>query len=414
MTNSDFVHGPSSEVEGVPQYITLFEKSTKTRRGGKHDRRELQGRIYMDLEMPEICPVRTLLLYQSKKTEVQKAPDFAFFLTVKQNAEKQPRKEMFWYTNSPMGVNLIGKLFTKAISKSGLDTGNRRISATSARKNLAQVGASASVPSALLSKMLGQKNLDSKVHYVANTEDIQKAASLVIARGVQGHDSEDFSSVYNDVKTSKKKNDVYEPPDTACPSESTNKETNYPVQLYQEEPQPTPGPSNAYLPQPSPGPSHAYMPQPTPGPSHAYQPNNYQSEPYHGYQSTSHSNYHPLPPPPPPHYGYYHHSPSPYYPPPPHPYYHSHPPYYSPPPPQYYHPPYQAPFYQHPSPDAPNSGQNHYSLTQNNNYSYNNWAENRDSWNGSNKMNGQPNEDSRKRVLTDISNNFTFKRPKID
>ena len=107
---------------------------------------------------------------------------------------------MFWYTNQPMGVNLIGKLFANAITNSGIDVGNRRISATSARKNLAQVGASASVPSALLSKMLGQKNLDSKVHYVSNTENIQKAASLVIARGVQGHDSEDFSSVYNDLK----------------------------------------------------------------------------------------------------------------------------------------------------------------------------------------------------------------------
>ena len=69
MTNSDFVHGPSSEVEGVPQYITLLEKATKTRRGGKHDRRELQGRIQMDLKRPELCPVRTLLLYQYIKKD---------------------------------------------------------------------------------------------------------------------------------------------------------------------------------------------------------------------------------------------------------------------------------------------------------------------------------------------------------
>ena len=407
MTNSDFVHGPSSEVEGVPQYITLLEKATKTRRGGKHDRRELQGRIQMDLKRPELCPVRTLLLYQSKKTDEQKAPNFAFFLTIKQTAEKDPKKEMFWYTNQPMGVNLIGKLFANAITNSGIDVGNRRISATSARKNLAQVGASASIPSALLSKMLGQKNLDSKVHYVSNTENIQKAASLVIARGVQGHDSEDFSSVYNDLKTSKNRTDVYEPPSTVYPSESTNEETNHPVQLYQPEPQPTPGPS------------YVSQPQPNPGPSHVYQPYDYQSEPYYGHQSTSHSNYQALPPPPPPPYayGYYHHSPPPYYPPPlpPHQHYYMHPSYYAQPPPQYPSHPYHAPFYQPPPTDAQNSGLNHYSLTQNNNYNYNNnWAENRDNWSRSEKMPSQPNEDSRKRVLTDISNNFTFKRPKID
>ena len=68
----------------------------------------------MDEEFPELCPVRTIIIYQSRKTNLQLSPTFSFFLTVKQSAEKSPNDHPHWYSNHPMGVNMISSLFKKA------------------------------------------------------------------------------------------------------------------------------------------------------------------------------------------------------------------------------------------------------------------------------------------------------------
>ena len=156
--------------------------------------------VYLDQDFPKLCPVRTLLYYQSKKTPRQLEKNFAFLLSVKQTAEKDPLKEVCWYTDHPMGVNYIGALFKNAVSKAGIDIGDKKVTATTARKNLAQSGAEGGVPSTFLSKMLAQKNMDSKLEYLTNTEETHKAASLVVNRGVHGESGTDFSAVFNDVK----------------------------------------------------------------------------------------------------------------------------------------------------------------------------------------------------------------------
>ena len=51
---------------------------------------------------------------------------------------REPAKQHYWYIDNPMGVNYIGSLFKKAIELSGVDIGEKKISGTSARKNLAQ------------------------------------------------------------------------------------------------------------------------------------------------------------------------------------------------------------------------------------------------------------------------------------
>ena len=200
ITNGDVVFGPESSIEGLPQYLSLSERITKTRRGSKNDKRDVEGRVYLDQDFPKLCPVRTLLYYQSKKTPRQLEKNFAFLLSVKQKAEKDPLKEVCWYTDHPMGVNYIGALFKNAVSKAGIDIGDKKVTATTARKNLAQSGAEGGVPSTFLSKMLAQKNMDSKLEYLTNTEETHKAASLVVNRGVHGESGTDFSAVFNDVK----------------------------------------------------------------------------------------------------------------------------------------------------------------------------------------------------------------------
>lgn len=377
MTNKDLIYGPNSDIEGIPQYITLNEKLTKTRRGGKGQTREMPGRVYMDPEYPNLCPVRTLVLYQSRKTDFQKTQDYPFFLTVKQSALKSPSKEMFWYTNSPMGVNLIGRLFTDAIKASNLDVGGKKITATSARKNLAQVGASASVPSALLSKLLGQKNLDSKINYVSNTEHTQKAACLAISRGVLGEDNQDFTTIYKDVKT----------------TNSVDSTEEYVPQGKDFEQAPSDHQSD----------NDQSQQTVLPGPSHNFGNGN-KTDPHYSGNS---GNYYP--PPPPPSYGYYQPPPPPqhfgYYPEPYYGYHHGYPPYHGhyqppyvpPPPPSYYQPPPpQFQYNQHPP--------NQYALHQYNNYSFHSGQACPDS----NQAN-----DNRKRALTDISNSFTFKKPRM-
>ena len=62
-----------------------------------------------------------------------------------------------------MGVNYISNLYKSAFEAWGINTKSEKISVTSYRKNLVQAGADSLVPATFLSKMLGQKNLDSKL-----------------------------------------------------------------------------------------------------------------------------------------------------------------------------------------------------------------------------------------------------------
>ena len=99
---------PTLDTVGIPKWIT------KTRRGGKNDTRDIDGRVYADNEHPDICSVRTLLKFQRRKTPKQIEPDQPFLWSVKPSAEKDPNKERFWYSDNRMGVNTIGGLFKKS------------------------------------------------------------------------------------------------------------------------------------------------------------------------------------------------------------------------------------------------------------------------------------------------------------
>ena len=159
---------------------------TKTRRGKPGDEREVDGRIHHDKENEDTCPVMTILRYQSRKTVEQLAPDFPFFLCVKQSAREDPIKVQKWFTKSRMGINSISKLPRDVFEPLGVDCSGERVSATSYRKLMAQCGADGGVSSVFLSKLMGQKNLDSKLSYTKNKKESHKAASLVITRRAVG------------------------------------------------------------------------------------------------------------------------------------------------------------------------------------------------------------------------------------
>ena len=196
--NKDLEFGPLLP-SGYPEFIQLSERLTKTRRGGKNQARELDGKVYLDEENPDTCPVRNIVAYQEKKTEEQLHGAMPFLLCVNLAAEANPDKYKKWYTNNRMGVNQIGTLFKKVFGDLGVDTLKEKISATSSRKQLVQAGAEAEVPGGFLSKMLGQKNLDSKLDYLRVKNDSHKAASLAISRRVTGK-SGNFSTLFKEIQ----------------------------------------------------------------------------------------------------------------------------------------------------------------------------------------------------------------------
>ena len=200
--NKDIIKGPLTS-NGEPEYLELSERITKTRRGVKNQEREIAGRVYQDSSCPEICPVKTILFYISKKTGVQNQPEFAFLLNPKLTAVKNPEKEIFWYSSNRMGKNKISKLLKDALTKAGADLSNQKITATSARKSMLQTGAMSLVPGVFLSKYAGQKSVETKLEYIKNHDETHKATSLTISRGAFGVSNQNFDKVLTNVRNDK-------------------------------------------------------------------------------------------------------------------------------------------------------------------------------------------------------------------
>ena len=199
--NQDIIEGPKDKTNPLlPVWMELAERLTKTRHGQKDCRRELEGRVYLDNEMPDICPVRTLLYYKHRKTPKQLGDDFPYFLGVKNSARKNPDGEEHWYTDLRMGRNTLAKNLKTAMERSGVDTKACKISSTSARKSMMQAGADAQVPGHTLSMLAGQSSISSKLSYLAQKQASHQAASMVINRKVSGKKTaENFSTVFDKI-----------------------------------------------------------------------------------------------------------------------------------------------------------------------------------------------------------------------
>ena len=193
--NGDLTIGPLSERTGVPQYIELAERITKTRKGNQGDERELTPRIFPDDEYPETCYVRTVMEFQKRKTPAQLKPDSPFFLTLNQGAVQDPGRYQYWYYNGIMGVHTVKALLTDALELAGIDCKVHRYSAISLRKAMLQSGVDCGVPDMHLSRLAGHKSLVSKKDYIRSSGPAHEASSLSIRRNLfhnvnKGYDEE--------------------------------------------------------------------------------------------------------------------------------------------------------------------------------------------------------------------------------
>eukprot|EP00092_Neocalanus_flemingeri_P065035 GFUD01079018.1.p1 GENE.GFUD01079018.1~~GFUD01079018.1.p1 ORF type:complete len:145 (+),score=36.56 GFUD01079018.1:1924-2358(+) len=75
----DLLYGPRRK-DGMPEWIRLSERITKTRQGNAGEEREVEPVIYPDDEYLETCSVRTVLEYQRHKTPEQLNLGAPFFL----------------------------------------------------------------------------------------------------------------------------------------------------------------------------------------------------------------------------------------------------------------------------------------------------------------------------------------------
>ena len=87
----------------------------------------------MDVDCPEICPVRTIMEYERRKPEECKGPDKFFFLGVKNIARTNPDLHPIWFANCRMGRNTLQNNLKNAMVKLGVDVKAEHISATSAQ-----------------------------------------------------------------------------------------------------------------------------------------------------------------------------------------------------------------------------------------------------------------------------------------
>ena len=199
--NDDLIFGPLSKKSGVPEWIELSERVTKTRNGNPGDERELIPRIFPDDEFPGSCYVRTVLEYQRRKTPSQRAPDAPFFLNVNPAAVKNPMQYQYWYvgTGKPgsgiMGIHMLESLLTGALEAAGVDCKLQKYSAISLRKSMLQSGVDCNVPDLHLSRLAGHKALVSKKSYINSAGVHHKTTGRVIHRqlfhGVnRGYDKE--------------------------------------------------------------------------------------------------------------------------------------------------------------------------------------------------------------------------------
>ena len=193
--NEDVIFGPEGK-GGIPEWIEISERVTKTRRGGSHSIRDLVQKVFADQENPNTCPVRTMLEFRRRKTAIQNAAGKPYFWGVKLSAEKKPESEEFWYTNTRMGTHYIAKILPNVFESIGVDVKLEHYTNTSGRKTLLEGGIEAGIPAVLLSKVAGQAAFSSLQHYVKGQEKSHKAVSLCLSRKVGAVPGVKFDEIY--------------------------------------------------------------------------------------------------------------------------------------------------------------------------------------------------------------------------
>ena len=207
LLNEDLVMSKKS-THGVPDEVTVSERVTKTRQGQKNQARDRRPVMYADHENPGICPVRTLMAYQERKTEAQRDGKQRFFLNVKQSAVRDPKKEEKWYATSPMSSKEIAKLLPNALKDIGIDTKAERLGNTSLRKSMVETLVKAQVPTVVIREKAGHESEKSMSSYAQGGSTAHKASSLIMSRTMGGKKAEKFGNTVEEVEAAEEVNEV--------------------------------------------------------------------------------------------------------------------------------------------------------------------------------------------------------------
>ena len=204
--HEDVKYGDLDE-DGWPEWVGIMERKTKTLRGGVNQKREIQATIWGEPSNRAECAVVTFKKFESHKTEDQKRDGQHLFLGIKPAAEKAPDLHPYWYITANMGKNTISHLLTDALKAANVDPKPLKISATSARKSLAQALADTNCNGTMASKVMGHKYSESKLNYTKKTREGHAAVSRAVFRRLMGKKDSDYGKIYEDI-TSKQSGEV--------------------------------------------------------------------------------------------------------------------------------------------------------------------------------------------------------------
>ena len=203
--NGDVQVGSARE-DGIPSFLKLGERITKTSRGKKGEASaKVEAKMFPDDKNPERCGVRLFQLYQSKKPAKALTSEFHFWINCKNVGARlagQWEKIDVWYSAQVMGQNSIGKLVSEQIKLLGVDVQKEKISSTSVRKTLIDGLMFSGMAGEQVSKIVGHKNMLSKTSYMSSDEATLKASNQVIKNTMAGQKYEGESY---DVLISKEK-----------------------------------------------------------------------------------------------------------------------------------------------------------------------------------------------------------------
>ena len=196
MLNDDVKKGPPLFPGGPPKYFYIKERNTKTRHGGRNEKRDIEMQIWGDPSNPAKCPVTTFLFYESKKTPLQRLPNVQFLRPINHAWSKDSTAE--WYKGIEgynIGEKTIEKLLVRAVDKAGLNAKELGISASSARKSLVEAASRGNVNPSILAKHMGHKYLGSHLHYLEGSVEAHEAANKAISRTLSGLPNNNYEDI---------------------------------------------------------------------------------------------------------------------------------------------------------------------------------------------------------------------------
>jgi len=127
--------------------------------------------------------VKFYKLFKSHRPAEMNLPDAPFFLAVRHGERKQNNN--VWYMKAPLGKNEVGKFFSKAAEKAGIQVPGSKISNHSVRKTCTGFISrllDGNTPEKFVAQLSGHQNIVSLQSYKSASEQHQRRMSRVLSR----------------------------------------------------------------------------------------------------------------------------------------------------------------------------------------------------------------------------------------